>query len=169
MAAGEGFPERGLILLVTFCVILVTLVGQGASFPWLVTKLGLVRAGNHQAMQAKQHEIAARIEGIDAALRRLDAMERAGEPDAAIGPIRRRQSDRRGFYVAAASKTGPRNLAAADAAIQLAMVDAERHRITELYIAGRLTDEARRRVERELDLEDSRIRHAAESGAGCSL
>ena len=31
--------------------------------------------------------------------------------------------------------------------------------------SGALDDEARRRIERELDLDESRIRHAAESGA----
>ena len=34
------------------------------------------------------------------------------------------------------------------------------------YAAEKLTDEARRRIERELDLEDARIRHAADSAAG---
>ena len=37
--------------------------------------------------------------------------------------------------------------------------------IAKLYADGALDDEARRRIERELDLDESRIRHAAESGA----
>ncbi len=32
------FPERDLILLITFAVILVTLVGQGLTLPWLVRR-----------------------------------------------------------------------------------------------------------------------------------
>ena len=49
------------------------------------------------------------------------------------------------------------------------MVEAERASIAELYAGGALEDEARRRIERELDLEDSRIRHAAESGDSAAL
>ncbi|MBV8612144.1 MAG: hypothetical protein JOY66_00035, partial [Acetobacteraceae bacterium] len=35
-----------------------------------------------------------------------------------------------------------------------------------LYASDGITDEARRRIERELDLEDARTRHAAESATG---
>lgn len=36
---GTPFPDRDLILYITFCVILVTLVLQGLSLPWLIRKL----------------------------------------------------------------------------------------------------------------------------------
>ena len=55
------------------------------------------------------------------------------------------------------------------AALQLQFLEAERDSIAELYCRGEIDDEARRRIERELDLEDSRIRHAAESGAARAL
>lgn len=38
---GSPFPERNLILFVTFVVILLTLVLQGLSLPWLIKKLEL--------------------------------------------------------------------------------------------------------------------------------
>src|SRR5258705_4609117 len=40
-AAGEPFPNRDIILAVTFIVIVVTLVGQGLSLPGIVKRLGL--------------------------------------------------------------------------------------------------------------------------------
>ncbi|MBS0280004.1 MAG: hypothetical protein JSR25_02490, partial [Proteobacteria bacterium] len=49
-------------------------------------------------------------------------------------------------------------------ALQLEFLDAERSAIADLYKNNALDDEARRRIERELDLDESRIRHAAESG-----
>jgi monovalent cation/hydrogen antiporter len=49
-------------------------------------------------------------------------------------------------------------------ALQLEFLGAERAAIADLYADGALEDEARRRIERELDLDESRIRHAAESG-----
>ena len=57
----------------------------------------------------------------------------------------------------------------ASAALQLQFVEAERASIADLYYRGDISDEARRRIERELDLEDSRIRHSAESGAARAL
>ena len=36
------FPQRDLVIFLTFCVILATLVGQGLTLPWLVRRLGLV-------------------------------------------------------------------------------------------------------------------------------
>jgi monovalent cation/hydrogen antiporter len=44
---GSPFPQRSLIIFLTFSLILVTLVGQGLSLPWLVRALGLT-AGNAQ-------------------------------------------------------------------------------------------------------------------------
>ncbi len=40
LALPAGFPERNLILLVTFVVILVTLVGQGLTLPWILRWAG---------------------------------------------------------------------------------------------------------------------------------
>jgi CPA1 family monovalent cation:H+ antiporter len=45
-------------------------------------------------------------------------------------------------------------------------VDRLRASVAAQYAAGKLTDEARRRIERELDLEDARVRHAADSATG---
>lgn len=38
---GQPFPYRNLILFITFVVILVTLVGQGLTLPWLIQKVNL--------------------------------------------------------------------------------------------------------------------------------
>jgi Na+/H+ antiporter len=38
---GQAFPYRDLILFVTFVVILVTLVFQGLTLPWLIKKVGM--------------------------------------------------------------------------------------------------------------------------------
>lgn len=40
---GARFPERNIIIFFTFCVILVTLVGQGLTLPYVIRKLGLAR------------------------------------------------------------------------------------------------------------------------------
>jgi CPA1 family monovalent cation:H+ antiporter len=41
LANGKEFPERDLVLFISFMVILVTLVIQGLSLPWIIKKLNL--------------------------------------------------------------------------------------------------------------------------------
>ena len=164
MAGGAPFPERGLLLLVTFVVILATLVGQGFSFPWLVQKLGLTVLGKREADAAKQREVEARVAGIDFALSRLDRLKSAGLAPEMVEILRRRHSDRRAYFVAACRDLESGQAVANAMAVQLEFLGAEREAIADLYAKGALEDDARRRIERELDLDESRIRHAAESG-----
>ncbi|MDO9373270.1 MAG: Na+/H+ antiporter [Bacteroidota bacterium] len=42
LPGGEAFPHRNLILFITFIVILVTLVFQGLTLPWLIRKINPV-------------------------------------------------------------------------------------------------------------------------------
>jgi Na+/H+ antiporter len=162
----QPFPERRLILFTTFCVIFVTLVDQGMLLPTVIRWLGLADAGASEAAEDKVREVAARIAGVDAALARLDALEAKGAPAPATAALRRRYLDRRTQYEGAASLRVDGNPVADNAMVQLQLNDAERAQITALYLSGAITDEARRRIERELDLEEARIHHAAESATG---
>ena len=168
LAVGSGgpFPGRDLVLFATFCVILVTLVGQGAALPEVIAWLGLDGAGRAEAAADKRREVAARIEGVEAALARLDELDREGAPATAVAASRRRQLDRRAQFAGTADDQVPGNLVADDAALGLKLVEAERLALARLYAQDGITDEARRRIERELDLEDARARHAAESASG---
>ena len=38
LALAADFPQRDLILYLTFCVIVATLVGQGLTLPWLIRR-----------------------------------------------------------------------------------------------------------------------------------
>jgi CPA1 family monovalent cation:H+ antiporter len=168
-ADGVGFPDRGLVLLATFAVILVTLVGQGFTLSWVISCLGIGEYGKKEADLDKLREINARLASIDAALARLDTLEGAVvAPEAALA-LRRRNEDRRAYFVAACRDVARGDTSNAAAALQLQFLDAERSSIAEIYSRGEINDEARRRIERELDLEDARIRHAAESGAAKAL
>src|SRR5262249_22483382 len=74
LANGEAFPDRDLVLFVAFGVIFVTLVGLGFSLPMVVRWLGVAGAGRSEIVAEHQHEIEARREALDAALRSLDAL-----------------------------------------------------------------------------------------------
>jgi Na+/H+ antiporter len=165
MVGTEPFPERDLILFVTFCVILVSLVGQGAALPKVIEFLGLDKAGAAEAESAKRNEVTARVAGIRAALDRLKQLIGEGAIARSAANLRRLHEGRLTDFVQTGD--GIDGTPAAEAAgIQLQLVGAERASIASQYAAEKLTDEARRRIERELDLEDARIRHAADSAAG---
>ncbi len=169
MADGGEFPHRGLLLLITFSVILVTLVGQGFTLPWVIRMLGIAEHGRREADTDKKKEISARLASIDAALARLDSLEGAVAAPETVSALRRRNQDRRAYFVAACQDLATGDISNASAALQLQFLGAERASIAELYYRGEISDDARRRIERELDLEDSRIRHSAESGAARAL
>jgi monovalent cation/hydrogen antiporter len=41
VSSGDAFPQRDVLIFLTFCVILVTLVAQGLSLPYFISRLGL--------------------------------------------------------------------------------------------------------------------------------
>src|SRR6266851_1626502 len=94
-ASGAPFPHRDLILLLTFWVILVTLVGQGLLLPAVITWLGLPRIAEAEQVEERKAEIAARRAAIDAVMQRLDqlAQERS-LPEALVNDIRARHVKR---------------------------------------------------------------------------
>jgi len=160
------FPERDLILFVTFCVILSSLVGQGMALPTVIRRLGLDRVGAQEAEAEKRAEVAARISGVEAVLVRLDELERERVLSRSAASLRRLHEDRRIDLIQTAD-AAIEGAPAADAAdVQLQLVAAERASIAAQFAADKLSDEARRRVERELDLQDAWIRHAADSATG---
>jgi CPA1 family monovalent cation:H+ antiporter len=52
---GDPFPQRNLILFITFVVILVTLVFQGLTLPWVIRKVKL--EDRYQPLSEEQQEI----------------------------------------------------------------------------------------------------------------
>jgi Na+/H+ antiporter len=155
LALPIGFPERNLILLLTFVVILATLVGQGLSLPWLVRRLrwdGSELDGDEPtlartaAYQAGLDEIARarpnwpdhqplfdRLEsGLADRTRHLDTPDPAETADRRQERIEHEQ-------------------------IQRGVISAQRTAVIELRDRGEINDESLRVVEHELDLEELRM------------
>jgi CPA1 family monovalent cation:H+ antiporter len=166
MAGAAPFPDRDLILFVTFAVILASLIGQGTALPGLIKFLKLDTAGRLEAEVAKRGEVRARVEAIDAALDVLKELEASGAVDRSVVNLRRLHENRRLDFVQTADAAFDGAPAVDSAAIHRRLVAAERASIARQFAAGKLTDEARRRIERELDLADSMLRHAADSATG---
>jgi monovalent cation/hydrogen antiporter len=162
---GEPFPYRDLILFVTICVIFATLVLQGLALVRIVKWLGLGHVGAREAATNLRAENVARLEGIDAVLALLDSPDQlAATPREIIDGLKRRHSDRRSMIALKAQAPTLDAEVAASADLHIKLIDAERAAISAAYEANRITDESRRRIERELDLEEARIRHVHSGG-----
>jgi CPA1 family monovalent cation:H+ antiporter len=157
LANGQPFPGRDLILFLTFCVILVTLVGQGLALPAVIRALGLANAGRRERHTDRLEEFAARQQAIEAALDRLDRLTtERGLPEDVIKPLRAQHRDRlRRVLRRSDGDAEHGKLMALSDEIELLLVAAERQLINELYCRGQLKDGARRRIERELDLREA--------------
>ncbi len=164
-ASGPSFPYRDEILFITSGVILITLVGQGLLLPWVVRVLGLTREREAEHRREHEAELTARWDALELARGRIDALAANGNiPPEVVSTLRSQQDYRSGRL--------PRSLADGIEAAHLTadlraeLIGAEREYIYQMLKDGRITDEARRRIERELDLEEaiigSKIRGAPE-------
>ena len=75
---GEYFPQRELMIFLTFCVIFVTLVLQGLTLPSLIRRLGL--AGQAGLAHSNPEEREARTAMIEAAKAYLDQARETDDP-----------------------------------------------------------------------------------------
>ncbi len=158
---GLPFPERDLILFLTFAVILVTLVGQGLAMPALMRTLGLANAGRRERHTEKLEELGARRQAIEGAIERIEQFAAQRRlPEDTIEPVLKRQRERlRHVGNRSDDGEGSRKLVRLHDEIDLLIIAAERERINDLYRLGKIRDEARRRVERDLDLRDAQVRN----------
>ncbi len=154
--SGQPFPERELILFVTFGVIFVTLVVQGLTLPALIRRLGVHDDGAEQ-----REELQARLGATDAALARLEelAVEEWTRDDTVerlrgLYQFRRRRlKARAGIF----EDDGYEDRSLAYQRLVRELLEAQRRAIIRLRNQGVISDGVMHRVERELDLEDSRL------------
>ena len=153
---GEAFPQRDLILFVTFGVIIVTLVGQGLMLPSVVRWLGLADHARDEQRREREIEIAARAQALDAALARLEAIAAERRLPADALELLRIRHDQRIRQLPKTTADGL-DFTHLGTDLRIDLIDVERRFLYQLLRDGKLTDEARRRIERELDLEEESI------------
>jgi CPA1 family monovalent cation:H+ antiporter len=162
---GSPFPHRDLILFITFGVIVVTLVGQGLMLPAVVRWLGLPKLGKEERIAELQEELGARQAALEEVTKRLDAVvTRGGLPAPVVEHLRTRNMHRQ--QIVPANFQDGLDIARTSAGIKKNLIDAERDFIFGLLRDGKITDEARRRIEYELDLEEASLANRAKDGGG---
>jgi Na+/H+ antiporter len=157
IADGRPFPDRDLILFLTFSVIVVTLVGEGLTLPSVSRALGLAHAGLRERHAERDEEYRARRRAVQAADERLDGLATDRKlPETIVEPFR---DHHREHLRNVAHRNDPRHKKQVELHddIELQLIESERDLINDLYRRGDLKDEARRRIERELDLREAHL------------
>jgi CPA1 family monovalent cation:H+ antiporter len=151
LALALDFPDRDLVIFLTFCVILATLVGQGLTLPWLVRRLGVVATTGPDTEDAH-----ARLAAVEAAIRRLDDLEVEYPGHKELVDQLRSRFEHEASH-ALPSAEGPLDESEQELLdhleIRTAVVDAERDAVIRLRDDGIISDEVLHRIERDLDLE----------------
>jgi CPA1 family monovalent cation:H+ antiporter len=153
--AGAAFPARELIILLAYVVILVTLVGQGLTLGPLIQRLGITDDGTEE-----REEVAARVRLAEAALARIEELREEDwpRPDT-LDRVRGQYDYRRRRFAAREGGDGDsyEERTGAYQRVMYELFDAQRAELIGMRNRGDISDEVRRRVERELDLEESRL------------
>ncbi len=158
--SGEAFPERNLIIFLTFCVIFVTLVLQGLSLPPLIRRLGLGGSTG-----GREEEETARREMISAALASLEKLRRENSPEqeGILDQLQLHYQRRLALLEEETNEpSSPANGAVTREQVRQHDVMAHQLREIERSVALRLRnenkihDEVLRELERELDLLEAR-------------
>jgi len=156
--AGDSFPDRDLILFITFGVILFTLLGEGLTLPWLIRRLGV-----HEEDGAEEsEEVRARLTIATAALERIDELElEEWTRDDTIGRVRGQYEFRRRRFKVRSGKLededGIEDRSLSYQRLMHELFAAQRLALVELRNDGGISSEVMRRIERELDLEETRL------------
>ena len=154
---GESFPYRDLILFVSFGIIFITLVGVGLGLPPVVRWLGVTDVGRAESIAEHESEIAARREALGAALQSLDAITDDRELSDEVVKLLRARHETRANQLPDSLNPDAHDVSAAGTALTRELISAERKFIHVLLRDGKITDEIRRRIERDLDLEEASL------------
>jgi CPA1 family monovalent cation:H+ antiporter len=154
--AGTSFPERNLLIFLTFAVILSTLVLQGLSLPLLIRRLGITTDDDEDA-----EEVRARLVATKAALAQLDELENEDwTRDDTVDRMRRAYEYRKRRFAARAGKIeddGYEDRSLAYQQLLQSVLGAQRDALVQMRNEGEISNEVMNRVVRDLDLEESRL------------
>jgi Na+/H+ antiporter len=154
---GDAFPYRDLILFVSFGVIFITLVGFGLGLPPVVQWLGVTQAGRAERAAEHESEIAARREALGVALKSLDAITDDRDLSEEVIRLLRARHETRVNQLPDSLDPDNHDVSAAGTELTRELISAERKFIHVLLRDGKITDETRRRIERDLDLEEASL------------
>jgi monovalent cation/hydrogen antiporter len=153
---GTTFPQRDLLIFLTFSVIFATLVLQGLTLPALIGRLGVTRDGSED-----EEEVRARLVATKAALAEIEALRKQEwTREDTLERMRAMYDYRKRRFAARAGKIEDdgyedRSLAYQHT-VQL-VLGAQRDALVRMRNEGEISNETMNQIIRELDLEESRL------------
>jgi len=161
IADGSPFPQRNLLIFLTFSVILVTLVLQGLTLPPLIRVFGLagVDGPNLEEKEARRAMVTAALEHIKSSQASEDTHHLAAAYQDALIRYKRRLAAITGQAYAAHGIDADDHAQFVELSRQLLRI--ERNTAVRLRDEGHINDAVLRQLERELDLNETRLDSAA--------
>jgi CPA1 family monovalent cation:H+ antiporter len=144
---GDAFPYRDQTLFVAF----------GLTLPMVVRWLGVAQAGRAEHAAEHEQEIAARREALDQALRSLDAITDDRELSDEVVKLLRARHEVRANQLPDSLDPDQHEASALGTKLTRELIAVERKFIHVMLRDGKITDEVRRRIERDLDLEEASL------------
>jgi CPA1 family monovalent cation:H+ antiporter len=143
------FPFRRLLIFLTFVVLLVTLVGQGGSLPWIIRWLRIKDDGA-AAREERLALMATALSGLD----RLKELEREGTYPPGVLDLHRKRLEARlaEFRAEAGATHGTRDTELYRQAHR-ELIEAQRAKLIALRAHGKIDNTVLRELQRIFDLE----------------
>jgi len=129
----------------------------GLGLPPVVRWLGLTDEGRTEKIVEHESEIAARREALDDALKSLDAITDDREVSDDVVRLLRARHETRANQLPDSLDPNAHEVSAAGTNLTRELISQERKFIHVLLRDGKITDEIRRRIERDLDLEEASL------------
>jgi NhaP-type Na+/H+ or K+/H+ antiporter len=163
LADGSPFPQRNLIVFLTFCVILVTLVLQGLTLPVLIRRLGLAGAEGQHCGEKEARRLV-----LESALAYLEATREDDRPEftGLYDDLAQHYQERLTSVIEANEEQDGvgEELYGRRLDLSLKLNQVERQTAVRLRNEGRINDEVYRELERELDLTEVRLQERETHG-----
>jgi CPA1 family monovalent cation:H+ antiporter len=147
LPGGEPFPQRDLVILLTFGIVFVTLVGQGLTLPAMIRALHLRSdtSGETESRLAREAMRRAAIKAVD------KLVAEHGLPAHEAVAVKRffnsRSPDQSGSVLSADNELR----------LWLGAAAAQREALLKLWQNGEIGDDVLIRLEREIDLAEARL------------
>jgi len=149
LPSGELFPQRDLVILLTFGIVFVTLVGQGLTLPALIRGLHLKTDATAETESQLAREAMRR-----AAIHAVDKLvAEHGLPAHEAVAVKR-------FFNSRSQRSGSALTPDSEARLWLGAASAQREALINLWRSGEIGDDVLIRLEREIDLAEARLASA---------
>jgi len=155
---GSAFPHRNLVIYLSFCVILSTLVLLGSTLPWVIRKLGIKPYSIAlEEYEVRTNVVTETIQHIEENLSQVnDDLLNNIKSKYEVKFNRLQKTDLPSNYFGK-GKTLAGNIFNEFTQLQIDLINIERKTLERMHRTGSASEEIIRKIERELDLEETRL------------